>query len=224
MEKNVEKNYAALREKIRAWLAHGHTQTQLEAATGVFQPRISAFLLGKTLGFPNFSALCEYFNLDPATGESRAHGERNAAAASHVAPTVFSFPIYGFAEATPFPVAKYNSVKVGDDVPRLTIVESAWHAFYPNLDPAGLYVLQISGRSMEPRVLDGEKVFVRRVSSRRDVCAGNLVILQLPGEGTVFKIWRDGGILESINPSFPARACPKGAKIFGKVVARAGAM
>jgi hypothetical protein len=51
-----------------------------------------------------------------------------------------------------------------------------------------------------------------------------MVIFPFPGEGTVFKVWHDGGILESINPTFPARLCPNGSKIFGIVVARAGAI
>lgn len=70
-------------------------------------------------------------------------------------------------------------------------------------DPDNYFALQINGHSMEPRLVDGDLVIVRK---QPDVESGDLAIVAINGEEATCKMikkYRDGIELVPINPSFP---------------------
>jgi len=128
-----------------------------------------------------------------------------------------AIPIFGEVAAG-IPSAPTDSVLLETELDHIDLPLEVWRLIYPGVDPRGLVALRIQGASMTPRHYPGDLIFVRQTRDKSLVHDGQSVIIELPGEGHTFKVWRDSGVLEGINPAFKPIPCPRGARLWGVYV------
>jgi SOS-response transcriptional repressor LexA len=161
-----------------------------------------------TLAF--YQKACKKLGFLPTTGLPLGEGEP-------IPPQLISFPILGRVAAG-IPAAPQDAVILGDALETLQIPPETWRILFPGVNPAGLVALRIDGTSMAPRHGDGDLIFVLKTRDKTRVRDGQAVVVDLPGTGSSFKIWRKTDILEGFNPAFVPIRCPQGARLWGVYV------
>ena len=135
--------------------------------------------------------------------------------------SVFSEPL---GEIVTFPIlasvaAGYNGLareEYSDEV------EALPHSFLRGYDPAELRVLRVSGNSMYPRFLDGDRVLVHLQSAVDD--GETAVVIYNGDEATVKRVYCKPGVVELVpfNPEYQTRRIEgvdlEQFRIFGKVI------
>lgn len=188
------------------------SQQELADATGLTRSAIGMYETGKRE--PDFETLeifADYFNvsMDVLTGRS---GEGSAPTSRGVL-----IPVLG-SVAAGIPIEAVEDIL---DYEEIT----------PELAASGdFFALKIKGQSMEPRMLDGDVVIVRR---QDDADTGDIAVVLVNGdEATVKKIRKqtDGLSLIPINPIYevmfytPEKCRQLPVRIIGKVVELRGKM
>jgi SOS-response transcriptional repressor LexA len=189
----------------------GINQKRLAKMVGVTQATISRSLNIKSE--PNkqtFFSICDALDLDHNTAEPTKKIQNIN---DHISKLIL-IPLLGSVAAGP-PSSPSDSVMMYDDLQKLHITPDAWNFLFPKVIANNLVALRVSGSSMSPRHYDGDIVFIRRTQNRDEVNDGQKVIIELPGDGHTFKIWRKSGVLESVNPTFSPIPCPRGARLWG---------
>lgn len=163
-------------------LQNNKTQQELADHLGVGQSTVSMWVNGaRTPRMDRIDAMARYFNCQ----RSDIITDRNKSRASHSV----SIPVYARVAAG-LPLEAAEDIIDREEIPEALAGLGAY------------YALRIKGDSMEPRILDGDVVIVRK---QEDADDGQIVIALVNGNDAVCKRlrkYKDGIALVSNNPTY----------------------